>query len=325
MRRGLLLILLLLLTLPVSAQVDDETPVEMIPFSSAPLNVQGLRPDGWLTQENSDGVFVRARDPLDLTAIIIQSQDNDKATFLASVTDSFGIEANLDPVETLETDFFIWDIYQFVRDQSGQELLVDMGIAEDEETGRIYYVLFQTNAVFYDDLHERVFIPAVTWLSPIQYYEGENFRVPVPVQWQADEIDDSFVQLSNQDESLVIYVATTASDDPILASQEFISVINPAFDETFDEESHALTLIEDPARIGALDAVYIIDWANTEEDEGFVLQSVARVYDGTVYMTVIVASVQAILENDTQVAFIDNGFSVTALEESAEATAEAQE
>jgi|GEM_PF-5850217 len=327
MRRYFLLLMLLLLAFPVTAQIGDDSPPEMIPFSSAPLDIQGLRPDGWATQDNSEGVFVRMRDPLDLTAIIIQAQDNTKEAFVANVAASFQIEGDLEPVEMLETDFFTWDLYVFEREQSGQQVVVDMGIAEDTENGRIYYVLLQTNPVFYDDLHEQVFIPAVTWLSPIQYYTDpdESYRVPVPVQWEVNETEDGFARLANPDGSIAIFMSAVESDDAILASQEFIALINPEFDSTFDEETHTLNLIDDPLRIGDLEAVYIIDWVDPQNEEGFVLQSVARVYDGTVYMTVIIASIDAIVEDGEQVVFIDNGFSITALEESAEATEEPQQ
>ena len=46
MRRYFLLLMLLLLAFPVTAQIGDDSPPEMIPFSSAPLDIQGLRPDG---------------------------------------------------------------------------------------------------------------------------------------------------------------------------------------------------------------------------------------------------------------------------------------
>ena len=77
--------------------------------------------------------------------------------------------------------------------------------------------------------------------------------------------------------------------------------------------------------IGDLEAVYIINWVDPNLEDGFVLQTVARQYDGIIYMTAIVARIDAILDNEAEIAAIDNGFTITALEAIAEATAEPEE
>src|SRR5690606_35854746 len=112
-----------------------------------------------------------------------------------------------------------------------------------------------------DALHEQVFLPAVAWLSPIQIYEDKDglFFIPIPTRWDVLELEN-YVQLSAADGNIGIFVRAIESDDPIVAAQEFLALINPDFDTSFDGLSNNLQIISDPARIGDIDAVYIIDW-----------------------------------------------------------------
>lgn len=327
MRKFLWVLLSFVLVVPVVAQVSNNDDIPLVPFTSAPLDVQGVRPDGWLAQENTEGVFLRAADPLDATAIIMQAQEIDALGFLSEIPTLLQLSSDLEFSETIETDFFSWDLYQSTRVRGEQLLIIDIGIAEDEETGRVYYILLQTDEVFYDNLHEKVFLPAIDALSPLQFYvdEAETFSVPIPVLWQAETINESYGQITNPDGSIAIFVDAVESDDPILASQLFLAEVNENFDDTFDEEVHRLNVIDDPERIGGLEAVYIINWVDPNLEEGFVLQTVARQYDGMVYMTAIVTGIEAILENEAEIATIDNGFSITELEVSAEATEDPSE
>lgn len=326
MRKYLLLMLILLLTLPVAGQEDDsESDVTLVPFVSLPLNVQGLRPDGWFLQRNADGVFIRAADPLDLTTVIMQTQDMAKDEFLDSVAISFDAQ-ELEIVDSFESDFLTWDIYQFTREQNSQELMIDMAVAEDEASGRIYFVLLQVNSDFYESLHEQVFLPAIMWMSPIQYYEDPDglFTVPVPLQWEVTVTDD-FVQIAESEGTVVIMVTATEGNDAITSAEDFLSTINPDFDQNFNPEQHLLRVIDDPSRIGDLESVYVIDWVDSTLDEagGFFLETVSRVYEGVVYTTAIIGNIETITDYETDIALIDNGFMITALEEalSAEATA----
>ncbi len=327
MRRLLLLaILLFSIIVPVSAQAGIDEDIELVSFVSSALNVQGLRPAEWSARENAEGVFLRSSDPFDLTGIIIQTQVAEREDFLDSVRTSFAVEEELEILETIETNFLTWDIYQFTRVQGTQELITDMAVAVNEDDGRIYFILMQTIEFFHENLHEKVFLPAVDWTSPIQFYEDadEQYTVPIPVQW-ATSATDEYGILTNLEGSISVYVDAVESDDPLAAVQEFWLTVNPNFDSTFDEETNNLRVIEDSVRIGDLDAVHIIDWADGTGEDGAILQSVARVYDGTIYMTLIVSDIQTIANYENDINIIDNGFRITALSEQAEATQEPEE
>lgn len=330
MRKCVLLILLLLLVLPVSAQEDDsETDVTLVPFMSLTLDMQGLRPDGWYAQRDADGVFIRGADPLDLTALVMQVQDVEKDEFLDSVAVSFGAQ-ELETMDSFTSDFLTWDIYQFTREQDTQELIIDMAVAEDEASGQVYFVLLQANQDIYENLHEQVFMPVIMWMSPIQYYEDPDgkFTVPIPAQWELTETDD-FVQLSENEGNLLIMVTADEGNDPITSAEIFLSKINPDFDVQFSPELHLLSVMDDPQQIGRLEAVYLIDWVDSTAPEvsGFFLQTVSRVYEDSVYTTAIIGNIETINNYELDIALIDNGFIITALEEalSAEATSEAEE
>ncbi|MGB7340677.1 MAG: hypothetical protein WBC91_17395 [Phototrophicaceae bacterium] len=327
MRQFLWILLSLLLVVPVAAQVSNNDDIPLVPFTSTPLDVQGVRPETWLAQQNTEGVFLRASDPLDATAIIMQAQETDKETFVTDLPNLLQLSTELELIESLETDFFTWDLYQSTRVRGDQELIIDIGIAEDQETGRVYYILLQTNPTFYDNLHEKVFLPAVEVLSPLQFYvdEEETFSVPIPVLWTSDTVAEAYGQITNPDGTIAIFIDAVASDDAIAASREFLSTVNNDFADTLDEEPYRIDVIEDPTRIGDLEAVYIINWVDPNLEDGFVLQTVARQYDGIIYMTAIVARIDAILDNEAEIATIDNGFTITALEAIAEATAEPEE
>ncbi|MGJ3240660.1 MAG: hypothetical protein ACFE0Q_18270 [Anaerolineae bacterium] len=325
MRRFFIAVALLLLALPVSAQVIIDEEITLTAFISNALNVQGVRPESWQAQQNAEGVYLRASDPLDTTAIIMQSRAISPEAFLMDIQTSFLLEDTPEVSDTLTTDYLAWDLYQFERVQGTQTLVVDMAIAEDEETERLYYILLQTNEAFYDDLHDSVFIPAVTWLSPLQFYTDadEQFIVPVPPQWETRENEDGdYVQLNNIDQSIGIFITTSTDEDVIRASEDFLEAINPDFENDFDEEEQTLTVLDDSEQLGGLDAVYLIDWLDPQE--GFVLQTVARVYDGTIYLTVIAGELQVIGESQEEIGYIDSGFIIIPLLNDAEATPEVE-
>lgn len=327
MRKYLLLIILLFsLIVPISAQTGVGEDIELVSFASPALNVQGLRPAAWSPQEGRDGVFLRLSDPFDITAIIMQAQVIERDAFLESVRASFAVEDDLEVLETIETNYLTWDTYQFSRTQGTQDLIIDMAVAVSEEDGRVYYILMQTIEFFYEDLHEKVFLPAIDWMSPIQFFEDPDgqFVVPIPVRWATSSTDEYGI-MTNVEGSIGIYLDAVESDDPLAAVQEFWLKVNPNFDTTFDEDVNNLRLIEDSLRIGEIEAVYIIDWADGSSEDGAVLQSVARVYDGVIYITLIATDAETVAEFEADIAAIDNGFRITALLESAEATQEAGE
>lgn len=324
MRKILSLLLLLMLVAPVTAQVSSAEEIELSPFIVEGLDIQGVYPSTWTAQENAPGVFVRAADPFDLTAIIMQSREGTADSLLQEVLTSFGVEDELESQTTIESDFFTWNIYQFEREQGSATLIVDVAIAEDNDNERVYYILMQTVSAFYDTLHNSIFLPAVDYVGPIQRYEqvDELFNVPIPATWSLSESDD-FATLSNPDETVYIHLMAIEADDPLAAMLDFWRMLDPEFELSYEDGENALRIIDDSRRIGDIDAVYIVDWADGSGEEGTILQSVARVYDGIVYMTLIESDLDSIADNDDALSMIDANFIITALEAIAESTPEA--
>jgi hypothetical protein len=325
MRKYFFLLLAFLLVLPSAAQDFTTTQnIELVPFIVANLDVQGLRPRGWHDQTN--GIYIRGRDALDLTAVMMQSRAGTTADMLTNLQTEFALTAAPELLETLQSNFFEWSLYQFQRQQSNQSLTVDVAFAEDSETGRVYYVLMQTTAIFHEELRAELFIPAIQALSTVQRYvdpEG-RFDVPIPTTWVLED-RETYAVLHDAESTILIYVSAVEGTDAPAALEGFWKTIYPDFDLTYDPGTDMRT-INDPLRIGGLEMVYIITWQSGEDQDGTIKQGVARVYDGVIYMTLIETTIFQVQEHDEAIAMVDNNYRVTALlpaEVTAEATAEA--
>lgn len=312
MTKFLLLLLALLLAIPAAAQdFSANQTIEFVPFMVETLNVQGLRPRAW--REQANGIYLRARDPLDLTALLMQSREVTAEFLLGELEAQFGLSSVPSILETVETEAFSWTVYQFEREQSNQALIVDVAFAEDSETGRVYYVLMQTTELFHSELRSELFLPVLQSLSPVQRYvdpEG-RFDVPIPSGWLLEEHED-FAVLHDSENTIVIHVSAVVGDDVPAALQAFWLRIYADFPFTFDPTTDILR-IDDPARIGGLEMVYIINWDTGSDYDGYVKQGVGRVYDGVIYMTLIETTTTAIQQHDEAIALVDNNYRVTAL------------
>ncbi|MEO1288647.1 MAG: hypothetical protein AAFV93_12830 [Chloroflexota bacterium] len=323
MRKIILLLMAFFVVMPTMAQFSNTDDVEMTPFFVNALELQGLRPANWLVPQNTLGFFQRG--PNDPTAIIMQSIETEKDQFVADLPTQLQLTNDLTFVEDIETDFFTWEVYQSGRAVSEDfELLVDIAITEDAESGRTVFIIMQTNPVFYDNLHENVFLVALDALSPLQFYtdEAETYSVPIPSSWEVSTIDESFGQLTNPTGDVVVFFDAIEGDDAIVASETFLAEVNEDFEMTFNSDLHTIVVLDDAERIGDLEAVTIIYWENGDNPNEFVLQTVARQYDGVVYLTAIVTSLPAIDANEATISAIDNGFNIIALEETEETTTE---
>lgn len=320
MRKILGLMLLLVMAIPTLAQFGVEDEITFTPFMLVQFDLQGLRPTQWREQSNAAGVYLRARDELDLTAIIIQAREGTADEFLALIQEQFALETLPESVESIETDFFTWNLYTFERQQNIQTLTVDMAVAEYE--GSTYYVLMQTPDVFYEHLHEALFLVTLETLSPIQRYQDPDgyFDVPIPTLWMLTETED-YGLISDSDDTVHVYVKAVEGDDPQAALQAFWEQVDPEFESTFEEED--VRIVTDPVRIGDLESVVIITWEDGQDIEGHIKQGVARVYDGMIFMTLIDTTILAVQANDNQLATIDNNFRILTLLDDAEATEEA--
>jgi hypothetical protein len=312
MQKLLLLLLALLLTIPAAAQdFSANQRVVLVPFMIEALDVQGLRPRGW--REQANGVYIRARDPLDLTAVLMQAREGTAEALLSELVSQFELAEAPAVFETLESEYFSWTLYQFPRSQNNQTLTVDVAFAEDEETGRVYYVLMQTTDIFRVQLRSELFLPVVQTLSPIQRYvdpEG-RFDVPIPTLWLHEAFED-YAVLHDAENTIKIFVSAVEGDDVPAALEAFWFSLYPDFGFTYDPATDIRT-IEDPARIGGLERVYIVDWDTGSDFDGFLKQGVGRVYNGVIYMTLIETTAVAILDHEEAITLVDNNYRIMAL------------
>lgn len=325
LRRMLLLFTLALLALPLSAQnFTLEENIELEPFILPRFGVQGLRPASWVQSADSPGVFARARDPLDITALIVQSLPQPRDEFEALIVEQFNLPRLPESVETLATADYTWDIYATRTVQDGSERLLDIAITSDDE--RTYFVLLQTNALFYPQLNAELFLPVVESLEPIELYEapGAGYAFPVPPGWSVTENEaEDAITASPADESVLVHMSAQPTEDPVPTLTAFVGTLRPDLDIAVTDND--VRVIDDAARLGGLDAVYLVDYL--DGTTGFVLQGVARVYEGVSYMVVIDSTVRDIRLANTAISILDSGFVILALRENqaieAESTSEA--
>ena len=303
-RLWILVSLLLLLALPASAQNDFglDSDVTLEPFVAVQFGIQGLRPAEW-NPANAPGIYVRQRDPLDATAIIIQAGNVPQEDFLSRLQEQFGLEEAPEVVETIESDFFTWNVYRLQRTQGQATLEIDVALGTLDDLTAL--VMLQTSEIFYEELHAEVFEPVVASVTPIQLYEDpeERFAVPVPPAWTLTE-EDGYIAMSSADGEVMVYIAAVEAEDEIAAMVELWQTIYPEYAAEYLENN-----VRQPENIGILDNVVIVDFI--PEDELFgARQGVARRLNGISYIILLDGTGNAIVDNDASLAIIDSSFAI---------------
>lgn len=340
MPKYLSLLIIVLFTIPLLAQSSDDSANEddndvtqyLSPFAIEALDLQGLYPRTWQTQENAPGVFLRAIDALDTTAIIMQSRSGTADALLQEIMISFDIDSDAEAIAAIEGNYFQWETYQFERRHNNRSvLIIDLALAQlpattADDDPRIYYVLMQTAPAFHDDLYAQAFIPAVTYLSPIQHYQDDRISFPIPTTWTLTQHTD-YVTLQDAQQQLAVHIASQTADDPIAAMQALLQAIDPTLDLTLDrDDASALRILDDAALLNGLDAIYVVTWtdetATTPDDAraGQVVQGIARVQDDQVHMMLIIGDGRTLTQQRPAILMLDRGFRVLALTAPAEST-----
>lgn len=303
-KTGLFLLALMLLIMPASAQdFGVDTTVDLEPFFSRAYGIQGFAPD-W-AEAQTPGIYLRQRDVLDLTAMIIQAGAVSRDDLIATLQAQFGLDAMPDPVDTLENDAFTWDLYRVQRTQGAQTLEMDIAITSNDDITA--FVLMQTAEIFYDGLHENAFLPVVESITPLRSYEDPNdlFAVPVPPLWTLEEGED-YGAMTSPDDEVTIYLGAAETTNPEEALVNFWQRVDPEFVGDYEESD-----VRSPENVGDLDSVTIIDF---EDGTEFVVQQgVAREYDGVVYMILIDSNTPAIRANDAAIGIVDGNLVIAAL------------
>lgn len=165
----LVLSVLLLASLPTSAQDDAFTP-----FHSEIYEISGIFPDGWT--EVGTGVYVSPEyysNPVPLTLLIqTTSLDTTPAEMLVFLEGMLEMTAAPTPTDSLETDSFDWQLYEAHIDTDYHGTVpVDIALASDERL--VYVVLLVTYVDDRADHYQSIFVPAVEALAPYPPTEWE--------------------------------------------------------------------------------------------------------------------------------------------------------
>lgn len=303
-RQILLLVLLFIIVIPASAQFgNDELNLET--FVNPLFDVQGVRPQNWRETAPNSGVYLRARDRLDRTALIIQADDISQGDMLENIEQQFQLDAPPSSIDTIETDTLSWSIYKIEIAIGSQTLHTDIGLAEADD--RLYIVMMQTNQVFYDLLHVELFFPVINSVAPVMTLTNEDkgYEIIVPDGWTS-ETDNNITTVSSPRNQVIIYVGTVDSEDGEAAIIQIMAQALP--DENLAYEADAVE-VEIFDRL----TVVTIDFQDGTAPTGVVLRGVARIVDGVSYVTILDGTRETIRARNDDLLVFEGGFTIDAL------------
>jgi hypothetical protein len=164
------LFLLLILFALITPALAQDSPA-LTPFTDEAFGIQGSIPPGWT--KAGPGLYARGRTPTDVALIALQSAPTTRDNLLQALLPQFALDTAPQPIGTLETPAFNWNLYQFDVTQAGITVRVDLALAEQD--GTTYLALLQAAPEEYETLHAQVFEPMVASLSK---WEATEEAVP---------------------------------------------------------------------------------------------------------------------------------------------------
>jgi CubicO group peptidase (beta-lactamase class C family) len=287
--------------------------IELEPFSNDAMGIQGLVPQGW--QEVAPGVYARSSGPTDLVSIVQQAAPGTTAEQIADLLKTqLGFEELPAPGDSLETDAFVWDLYQIEIEVPGVgSVMIALALAETEQG--VYLVLLQASPDEYETLHEAVFVPAVKALAATAPEEEEAearyehpdglFSVPIPTNWTVEELE-GYALLTSPDDEILVYVLVVEIDDLEAGITQAWTTVDPTFDLEVAE------VIEEPTVTGAERAATL--FYDTGDGNRIVLGG-GWLYEGIAYLELIEANLEAFQKRAAQVQIIGSGYEIAALEQ----------
>lgn len=312
--RAVFVLALLLLIAPVFAQ--DEIVLE--PFTDENFAIQGVAPQGW--QVAAPGVRLRGASAVDPTSLILQAAPGLSAEQLGgALLPNLSLTELPEPVERIETDALAWDIYRIEVSALGQTIVVDLALAESDNTA--YLVVLQAPGSDYETLHEQVFLPVVEAYAPLgaedggpEVYESPDglWSVPVPTNWTLTE-GEGYALLSAPEDSIRWWILAVPDDDTTAALEAAWPIVDPEFDLEVNEDSRQI-IENDPVLGPDIDRVESVFY-DTGEDSEHIVQAVAQLVDGISYVFLVDGDLTAIQQRAAQVNIINTGFKVTSVEE----------
>jgi pimeloyl-ACP methyl ester carboxylesterase len=120
----------------------------------------GLVPAGWT--ESLPLNYQRGQSALDPTTLVQDATDASKDELFNVLSSQLGFDPSMESVGTAEVGNFTWDFYEF----QVQAYPVDLALAE--EGGRSYFVLLVSPEDERDALYQKVFLPVVQALGPLE-------------------------------------------------------------------------------------------------------------------------------------------------------------
>ncbi len=141
--------------------VPSETPELVLePFAHEEHGFSGLVPAGWT--ESAPLNYQRGQSALDPTTLVQDATDASKDELFNVLSSQLGFDPSMESVGTAEVGNFTWDFYEF----QVQAYPVDLALAE--EGGRSYFVLLVSPDDERDALYQKVFLPVVQALGPLE-------------------------------------------------------------------------------------------------------------------------------------------------------------
>ncbi len=132
-----------------------------------------------------------------------------------------------------------------------------------------------------------------------------QFSVPIPTNWTADSTQGYGV-LTDPDDKITLYVLAVEGSDVEAAIVDAWALVDPVF----DLEPNDVT--EEPAT-GGLEQVIQIGYDTG--DESGVIGAGGMLYQGLVYILLVRGELISIQQRQSQLAIIDTGFTINALEQ----------
>jgi hypothetical protein len=134
---------------------------------------------------------------------------------------------------------------------------------------------------------------------------GGRFAVPIPTNWQATP-DDGFVLLTDPDERIKVYALAIENDDPAAAMADAWQRVDPSFALEPEET-------QDLPPSGGVEKLVATSYDDGNQER--FLAGLAQVYQGTSYGLLLDGPLADIQRRNSQVAIIQSGFDILALEE----------
>jgi CubicO group peptidase (beta-lactamase class C family) len=131
-----------------------------------------------------------------------------------------------------------------------------------------------------------------------------RFSAPIPTNWTATAAE-GHVMLRDPEGEIRVYLLALDNPDPEAAIAEAWQVMNPSLTLAVAQQQ------EQPATDG-IDQIYFMQYENGPTGEFY--QASARMVDGTAYLLLVDAKLEALQRRGAQVNIIDSGFTISGLE-----------